>query len=455
MSRWWPGSVRRSTTLAAALVCFIVFALGWLGVRAFVNARLSIQDEALARSEVDRLATAVHDGRDAALSGDAMFVVLDRSGQVVKVSDGITRLRPQWTPPAPAPADAPSNWETTVDVTLRSVQNPQWREFRTYTAVGRVAGPFTVYLFVLPWNRLYTVQLLDDTMAFFVPLGVAIAALVAWLATRRVLRPVSAITRELARVDSSQLDRRVPMPPSRDEIAQLASVTNVTLERLQRAHDQQERFVADASHELRSPLASLRTGLEVALAHPDRADWPQVAERSLLDVQRLQRITTDLLQLAVEDSPTMELVDLADVVAEQVAERSLGDGPAVRSVVDGPALVRGELVQLERLLRNLLDNAVRHAAEAVTVTLFVGKDVALSVLDDGPGIPVHERERVFDRFVRLDDARARDLGGSGLGLTLARDIAARHGGTLTVEDSATGARFVARLPSAWGAKALP
>ncbi|MBB5960701.1 signal transduction histidine kinase [Saccharothrix tamanrassetensis] len=310
----------------------------------------------------------------------------------------------------------------------------------------------TLYLFVLPWDTLRTLTMFDDTLRFFVPLAVLLTALVAWFSAGRALRPVEAIRRELAEVRGSRLDRRVPVPRSGDEVARLARTTNAALDRLQQAHDQQERFVADAGHELRSPLANLRAGLEVALAHPGRADWPAVAHRSLLDVQRLQRITADLLQLAVDPAEVPAphgVVDLADVVREQVAEREVEPGgPVVRSVVDGPATVAGEPVQLERLLRNVLDNAVRHAHASVTVR--VGRsegEVVLEVLDDGPGIPVPDRERVFDRFARLDDARARDAGGSGLGLTLARDIATRHGGTLRVEDGETGARMVARLPA--------
>lgn len=444
--------------MATFLVCGSLFTLGWIGIRAFVDTRLSIQAEGLAGSKLTRLVDAVASDRDPQLSGDEMYVLLDRSGRVAKVSDEITRLRPQWTPPGPAPVGAPADWNTEVDVTLRSVEHPQWREFRTYTALGRVAGPYTAYLFVLPWDTQGTLKLFDDTMAFFVPLATVIAALAAWFALRRALRSVEAIREELSVVSGSRLDRRVPVPRSRDEIAKLASTTNETLDRLERSHEQQERFVADASHELRSPLASLRTGLEVALAHPGRADWKSVARRSLLDVDRLQRITSDLLQLTGDRPLSTELVDLSDVVAEEAAvHSSLGVGPRVLASVEIPAMVRGELGQLERLLRNLIDNAVRHADSIVRVRMDARDPdvVKVEVLDDGPGIPVHERERVFDRFVRLDDARARDGGGSGLGLALARDIAVRHGGTLTIEDSAVGARFVLRLPGASGVGELP
>ncbi|MFI0716124.1 ATP-binding protein [Streptomyces inhibens] len=485
-------SVRRSTALSAALLCAIVFALGWLGTRQFLSTQLTDNAVNATRADLDRMAAAYRvaslGGGPASLAatglpGDAAFEVVADSGQSVVSSADLRRLDPAWKPLPPAPAGAPANWTTTTRVTLRPGSHPQWREYRTYTVLGRVvddvpaalmeplgreghtldsglrgAGPathhrLTLYLFVLPWDTLRTLNMFDDTMAFFVPLAVLLTATAAWFAAGRALRPVEAIRRELAEVSRSQFDRRVPVPGSRDEVARLARTTNTTLDRLQHAHDQQERFVADASHELRSPLANLRAGLEVALAHTDRANWPAVAHRSLLDIQRLQRITTDLLQLAVgpaEVPAPSGVVDLADIVREQVAEHSIDPGgPVVRSVADAPAPVPGEPVQLERLLRNLLDNAVRHAHSCVTVRLsLLAGEVVLEVLDDGPGIPAPERERVFDRFARLDNARTRDAGGSGLGLTLARDIATRHGGSLHVEDSETGARLVARLPSA-------
>ncbi|MFI5613984.1 sensor histidine kinase [Amycolatopsis sp. NPDC051903] len=482
MSRAWPESVRRSTALAAVLLAVVVFGLGWWGIRQFVSTQLSRNAVNATRAELDRLAEAYRLGAlpSAGLNGDAMFEVVADSGRAVVHSANLSRLDPAWRPLPPAPRGAAPGWETTTSATLRPGEHPQWREYRTYTVVGTVvsdvpaalveplgrsgstvdaeltgaAGPryrLTLYLYVLPWNTLGTLGLFDDTLRVFVPVAVLLTGLVAWFAAGRALRPVEAIRSKLAEVSGSRLDRRVPVPRSKDEIARLAHTTNDTLDRLQRNHEQQERFVADASHELRSPLASLRTGLEVALAHPGRADWPAVAERSLDDVRRLQRITADLLQLAVDQgsAPASDPVDLADVVREQVAERALSAGPAFRSFVDGPAVVPGEPVQLERLLRNLLDNAARHAASSVTVTVGrTGPDIVLEVLDDGPGIPPADRERVFDRFARLDDARTRDSGGSGLGLTLARDIAHRHGGTLTAEDSATGARLVARLPAA-------
>ncbi|MFI7121826.1 sensor histidine kinase [Amycolatopsis sp. NPDC049868] len=455
MSGWWPSSVRRSTALSAALLCAVVFTLGWLGTRELLSGQLARNAVAATRVQLDRLADTYRAGQPAPLPGDALFQVVDQSGREVASSENLHRWDPAWAPLPPAPAGAPADWTVTTKATLKPGDHPQWREYREYTLVGKVIDSgghrLTIYLFVSPWETLRTLATFDDILVFFVPLAVLITALAAWLAAGRALRPVEAIRRELAEVSGSRLDRRVPVPPSRDEVARLATTTNETLDRLQQAYDRQERFVADASHELRSPLANLRAGLEVALTHAERADWPVVARRSLLDVQRLQRITADLLQLAVDPADLPEgVVDLVDVVGEQVAERGLDDGgPAVVSDVDGPVPVCGEPVQLERLLRNLLDNAVRHARSSVIVRLrHEAGEAVLEVIDDGPGIPDADRERVFDRFTRLDDSRTRDAGGTGLGLTIARDIAVRHGGSLRAEGTENGARLIARLPSA-------
>ncbi|WP_406409273.1 HAMP domain-containing histidine kinase [Streptomyces halstedii] len=281
------------------------------------------------------------------------------------------------------------------------------------------------------------------------PALLLVVAAVTWLVTRRALRPVEGIRRELAAITASQdLGRRVPEPGSRDEIARLARTTNETLGALETSVDRQRRFVADASHELRSPIASLRTQLEVGAAHPELLDLPG----AVADTVRLQALAADLLLLARLDAgerPGRAAVDLGALVREEVSQRTGDRIPVEVSVAEGGAVeVSGSRGQLARVTGNLLDNAERHAERSVAVTVRAeGGDVCLEVADDGTGVPPPERERIFERFVRLDDARARDDGGAGLGLALARDIASRHGGTLTVGTSSRGgAAFTLRLP---------
>ncbi|MDX3338354.1 HAMP domain-containing sensor histidine kinase [Streptomyces sp. ME02-6979.5a] len=281
------------------------------------------------------------------------------------------------------------------------------------------------------------------------PLLLVVVAGVTWLVTRRALRPVEGIRREMAAITASEdLARRVPEPGSRDEIAALARTTNETLTVLEASVERQRRFVADASHELRSPIASLRTQLEVAEAHPELLDLPG----AVADTVRLQVLAADLLLLARLDAgekPGSATVELGALVREEVSQRA-GDRIAVRvEVPEGGAFeVNGSRGQLSRVIGNLLDNAQRHAEGSVAVSVAAdGHGVRVEVRDDGAGVPEEERERIFERFVRLDDARSRDDGGAGLGLAIARDVASRHGGTLTVHRAAEGgAAFRLWLP---------
>jgi signal transduction histidine kinase len=281
------------------------------------------------------------------------------------------------------------------------------------------------------------------------PLLLAVVAGVTWLVTRRALRPVEGIRREMAAITASaDLARRVPEPDTHDEVARLARTTNETLAALETAVERQRRFVADASHELRSPIASLRTQLEVGAAHPGLLDVAGAVE----DTVRLQNLAADLLLLARLDAgerPAQARVDLAALAREEAAHRA---GVAVDAeAVDAESVeVAGSRGQLGRVLANLLDNAQRHARSAVTVAVRrEGERAVVEVADDGDGVPEAERERIFERFVRLDAARSRDDGGAGLGLAIARDVAVRHGGTLTVRETAAGgALFELRLPIA-------
>ncbi|MEU0810005.1 HAMP domain-containing sensor histidine kinase [Streptomyces sp. NPDC005970] len=287
---------------------------------------------------------------------------------------------------------------------------------------------------------------------------VLFVAALTWLLVGRALRPVAAIREEFTEITERDLHRRVPVPKARDEIFRLARTMNATLDRLHRAMTRQRQFVADASHELRSPIAAVRAQLELALARPSRTDWPTVVHKALQDTDRLQAVASDLLLLArldAQEAPSRAPVDLAALAAEEVRRHP---GVVVAAGEDGhagpPAVVHGSRVQLSRLLTNLVDNARRHTRTTVSVGVSVGVGVhgdgmvELSVDDDGPGIAEADRERVFERFTRLDDARARQDGGTGLGLAIAQDIAHAHGGTLTIGTSPRGgAQIRLRLPS--------
>ncbi|MFB7595254.1 sensor histidine kinase [Streptomyces sp. NPDC056160] len=310
---------------------------------------------------------------------------------------------------------------------------------------------YTVYAGTSLEDSQATLGQVIQAMLIGLPFLLAVVAAVTWLVTHRALRPVEGIRAEMAEITGSgDLARRVPEPASRDEIARLARTTNATLAALEQSVERQHRFVADASHELRSPIASLRTQLEVAEQHPELLDTADLHQ----DVVRLQHLAADLLLLARLDAgerATGTLIDLAALVREDVARRATIDRITPAVTLDDTTLeVKGSRTQLSRVLCNLLDNAQRHAATSVAVTVrAVGGTVVLSVADDGHGVVPADRERVFERFVRLDEARTRDEGGAGLGLAIARDVVQHHGGTLTLTDAPDGgADFQVRLPLA-------
>jgi signal transduction histidine kinase len=235
---------------------------------------------------------------------------------------------------------------------------------------------------------------------------------------------------------------------------------NRMLDRLMRAQASQRRFISDASHELRSPVASIRQHAEVALAHPERSGGtpPALAETALAEALRLQRLVDDLLLLARADEHALRLqphpVDLDDLVLEEAKRLRTATDLAVDTTGVSACRVHADEQAVRRVLRNLGDNAARHARKRVAFTLAsAGQDgrAVLSVQDDGPGVPAADRERVFERFVRLDDARARDWGGSGLGLAIVAELVGAHGGAVRVTDGALGgARFDVTLPAASG-----
>jgi signal transduction histidine kinase len=308
---------------------------------------------------------------------------------------------------------------------------------------------------------------LGGALIFGVPAMVALLALVGWLLVGRALRPVDVIRRQAAAIPGTDLQQRLDVPASDDELGRLAQTFNDLLERIAIAADRQRRFVADAAHELRTPLATLRARLEIDLRHaPQREGDPKVTgsrQLSLQQVSRLASLVDDLLQLARLDAdPRLHRrpIDLDDLVWETVREAREGGAPHLDTTGISPVRVLGDPVALHRVIRNLIGNAVRHAHQTVTVRLFrdsppagnrasasAGGIATLIIADDGPGIPLADRGRVFERFVRLDEGRARDAGGTGLGLAIVADIVTAHGGRVRIDDNHPGAKVWVELPA--------
>ncbi|MFD5144982.1 sensor histidine kinase [Streptomyces sp. NPDC058401] len=445
------GSLRARAAAAAALAMAAVLAAGGLWLYTLLRANLientTGRTELAARKVAAQYDTASFPagGRLPAPEGGVDLVLVRNAAGTVVATSGDLKDTPELTELSPAPGRD-----------MRSAVLPPARpgaQRRVVVAVDAPGppgahDPHTVYAATVlgdvdDANRAVALGLLAGA-----PPLIAFSALLAWWVTGHALRPVTAIRTGLAAVTGSELDRRVPDPGGADEIAQLARTVNATLDRLERSDARQRQFTADASHELRNPLAAVRSRLEVALRDPDR----ESVAAALADTERLQRIAADLLLLARLDgdggpAPRSEPVDLVLLAAEDAARRPDPRVP-LRLDARAPVPAAGDPARLERALANLVDNALRYARTGVVVRAFAEDGWALlEVTDDGPGIPEADRDRVFERFVRLDADRSRAGGGTGLGLAIAREIARAHGGEVrALPAPAGGARLVLRVP---------
>ncbi|GGY87975.1 sensor histidine kinase [Streptomyces poonensis] len=463
------GSVRARATLAATLV--VAIALVAAGAAVLISLRTNLVHQADAQADsaarkvaADLAAGLAYDRLDLPDGDENPVLVVDRQGRIVAAEDDVERVDVAGADPvrpgeSPATGDGhdeddgddedlPGAGEISGDVQhLQGAATVDGDTEDYQFAVVDVTTPHDVTLTVYAGAPLSAEQDAVGTALTAMLIGLPVLLLTVggatYVVTRRALRPVEGIRAEMAAITASEdLSRRVPEPGTHDEIARLASTTNETLAALEASVERQRRFVADASHELRSPIASLRTQLEVGAAHPELLD----VEGAVEDTVRLQRLAADLLLLARLDAgerPQDARFDLGELVREEADGRQGVRLDGVTSVE-----VAGSRGQLARVLANLLDNARRHARERIDVTLRAeGEWAVLEVADDGAGVPEDQRERIFERFVRLDEARSRDDGGAGLGLAIARDVAAGHGGTLTVRQAPRGgALFVLRLP---------
>lgn len=452
MARLRRLSLRARLLIVSVVVLFVGLAGGGVVLIATMNYVLlrTANNEALAT------ATAVGGLVDAGTVSDPLpaapgvrVQVVDAQDRVRAVSSGADRLVPILYP---AELDALADGEGRFIPGGRIGLDGRVRVVAV--DAGTAADPMRVLVARPTADLTQGLHLLRWTLLIVFPPLVALLGLVAWRVTGATLRPVEALRSGAEEITGGARPGRLPVPDSRDEIHRLAVTLNGMLHRLDAARGRQRAFVADAAHELRSPLTNMRTELEVAQRLPDTTDWPALAGDLLTDVDRLSRLVDDLLLLARADDETTrallrrpEAVELGQLLAEVAGRYPTVEyeRPAV------PLRTTGERDAIGRVVANLLDNAVRHANSSVR--LLVASDGAyqlISVSDDGPGIPAVERERVFDRFTRLDDARARDAGGSGLGLAIVRELVRRHGGTVALSGASPppGLRVDVRLPAA-------
>ena len=450
--RWWRRwSLRARLMLIGTGGLAVGFALG--GVVLVASLRLTLEHtvDAEATGTARDVAALVDAGalpEPVPVAGGQLVQVVDAQGRVRSASIGADRLVALLRPDELARAQTGELGP--VDGSRIGVAGPLWV---VAVRAGPADDPQTVIV-ARPLAELQqSVGLLRTALIVAYPLLLLVLAALAWRVVGAALRPVDALRAGAAAITGGDGGDRLPVPGPRDEIHRLALTLNDMLDRLAAARTRQRDFVADAAHELRSPLANMRTQLEVAqrLDGAGGTDWPAVADDLLLDTERLARLVDDLLLLARADAavpaPRGEPVELAGLLAEVAARYRTARVPvSVRLDAAGPQWTLGDPDAVTRMLTNLVDNAVRHARRRVVLGLTPGGLV--TVTDDGPGIAAEERERVFDRFTRLDDARARDGGGAGLGLAIVRELARRHGGTVRLADAAPGVRAELRLPAA-------
>jgi signal transduction histidine kinase len=450
--RGWRLSLRARLTLVSAIGLAVGFAVGGVALVAALDRGL------LRNADGNTLTTATAIGRlvdEEAVSNplpvagdDVRAQVIDAQGRVRAASIGADRLVPLLYPDELAGfADRQGRF---IDGARIGIDGP-------VRVVAVTAGPPDDRQRVLVARSTLTsvqsVTILRTTLLVAFPLLVLLLSVVAWRVVGAALRPVESLRRGAEEITGGGRDGQLPVPVAVDEIHRLAVTLNGMLGRLDAARARQRAFVADAAHELRSPLTTMRTELEVAQRLADSTDWPALADDLLVDVHRLSRLVDDLLLLArADDADTRpvsaaEPVDVGELIAV-LADRypSVTVTPAT-----APLPVIGDGDALTRAVANLLDNAVRHATTSVWLSAVPeGSSIVISVVDDGPGIPAADRARVFDRFTRLDDARARDAGGSGLGLAIVRELVHRHHGTVVLSGRvpAPGLHATVRLPVA-------
>ncbi len=436
---WWRRrSLRLRVTVVATAVLAVGLLVGSFGLaRLFVAERVAAVDK-VAGTEANILAGLVESGElptplPTAGGSTALAQVIDRSGTVLAATAGASPVV-QIVPIDQNKVGATDRSYTTTTSNLGGAT------LRVHVRTVDLNGTPVDLVVAIPFSDLAdTLNALHSVILVVLPLVLLAVAAATWLAVGSALRPVDELRAAADAVvaTSGPTAPQLEVPEGAEELTRLGDTLNRMLARVHGAGEQQRAFIADAAHELRSPLASVITQLEVALSTPTTAEeWPVIAEDVYLDAERLRRIADDLLLLARLDvgAPTGS---------------ALVDVNAMLNLEAPPLEVRGDEQSLSRLFDNLVTNAGKYATTVRTAAVQQNQRVIVTIDDDGPGVPLADRERVFERFVRLDTARSRDEGGTGLGLAIARAIARAHGGDVTLGDSPLGGlRATVSLPAA-------
>ena len=446
-------SLRLRVTLTAGGLIAAVLIVGALALAGLLRRALEQDTQDLLNQQIDEVAAL-------AAAGDLPEVLQAKGREIgqIQVYDAEHRLiaatagfaQTSHLDIIDAPAEVGSHTSTVSGGRVDS--DPDER----YRIVARNATSSTGWIEIYGVSSLSAADSAVQTLAIAllagVPLFVGLSCWVLWRSVGRALGPVDAMRAEVDDIEASSMDRRVTASESDDELGRLAHTLNHLLDRLDTDAQRQRQFAADASHELRSPLAAARTQLEVGLEYADRTDWTATATDVLIEVDRLERLSRELLDFARADArhrlPEMMPIDLNELVGRVVESRPPGHVTIHWTPSTTPMPVLGDRDLITRLLRNLLSNAERHARTRIDVTVSTahGHHIA-TVTNDGESIPDEDRERIFEPFTRLDAARASDAGGAGLGLAISQRIAQSHCGELTAVPRTNGAAFALVLPT--------
>jgi signal transduction histidine kinase len=448
--------VRARVTIAASMMLTIIFAIGAIALVGLVHHSLLANLDSAAATRASDLSSLISSGStQAALPAQAndssLVQIVDSSNSVVSASANIVG-EPPILPTQPYPHS-----DAAFDIANLPVGNlsASFRILAHPVMLNGSAG----WIYVATSLSQLDAATSSLTLLLIVglPTLIALVGVTVSIAVGRSLKPIEGIRRTAVSI-GNDLSTRVPVPSSRDEVARLAVSMNEMLDRLEASARKQKRFIGDASHELRSPLATLRAQVEIALAEPDTVDSLDSLARVESQALRMSDIIEDLLFLARVDERghyrSHEQVDLDEIVVNEVRRLRAAGAIAVRLVRLDGVRTTGSPRDLARMLRNIGDNAARHARTGVWFSLTVEEDTAvLTIANDGPLIPAVDQQRIFDRFTRLDDARSRrpGEGGSGLGLAIAQEIATSHGGRITVTSLTipeSRAAFIVTVPVA-------
>ncbi len=445
------STVRGRSTALAALVVALAMVIGAIALlSAYRSQLLGNLDQALEQQATDR-ARLLERGNDpelliTALQEESLVWIGTPDGQTIAVSATVTPLE------NPVPPEVGRT--TTLDLLVNETKpNEVEREVMELRIASASAA--NGQLVVIAGAELETVDdavtALARLFAIGSPLLVALVAALTWFTTGRALRPVEDIRARAAAISGTTLSDRVPVPESKDEIGNLAETMNAMLDRIESHEYSLRQFSADASHELKSPVANLRALVDTAsITDPN---WAVLRGQLVGESDRLRDLVENLLFLASHEAgrppDRTELVSLDELLFGEAELLAATGSVTVDLGGVAPAQIQGSASDLARLVRNLVDNAARHATTTVALAVSSGDDdgadaasqgsgVTMTVGDDGPGIATEDHDKVFERFTRLDEARARTDGGSGLGLAIVRQIAEGHDGTVTIGSSPLG-----------------